>query len=189
MSATAPGGYNGPVFSRFLLLGAVFSALLSGCAAGQTVDAGPADAGGFTVSDGGAPYNLCVPGLQPTLNDIVTRVFVPGCGASLGSEVNFCHSDDGAQVAGGLSLQTDPYHALLGDGGGALASNIHGSATGLRRVVPGDPSHSFLVVKLQTHATSDPLYGRGMPYPFPGSMCAATLAAIETWIADGGPND
>ena len=74
---------------------------------------------------------------------------------------------------------------LLGDGGGAAAQNIAGSATGLVRMKPFDPAHSFLLIKLSTTARADPAFGHGMPFPAPGSVCPATLQAIADWIDAG----
>jgi len=111
-------------------------------------------------------------------------VFARSCGTSGGA----CHSPAGAPDSGGLDLATDPYSALVGaDGRGAPASNFAGSVPDLVRVIPGDPDHSFLVIKLRTTVGADPRYGSGMPFPDPGSVCPETLDAIAGWIRSGAP--
>lgn len=88
--------------------------------------------------------------------------------------------------SGQLVLAKDPYAALLGaDGMGEFASNISGSLRDLRRVVPGDPEHSFLILKLSTKTLADPLYGAGMPRTDPGSVCPKALGTIKDWITAG----
>jgi hypothetical protein len=109
---------------------------------------------------------------------------------SCGTGGNACHSSAGSTDSGELDLADDPYADLLGrDGTGEPASNIAGRARNLKRVVPGDPDHSLLVIKLQTKRSDDPDYGSGMPLPSPGSVCPATLAAIRAWIANGATNN
>jgi hypothetical protein len=128
------------------------------------------------------PKAVCPSGLEATFDSIHTEVFAVSCGTDGGK----CHSHEGAIYSGGLNLADDPYTALLGsDGKGELAGNISGSEKNLRRVVPGDPDQSFLVIKLSTHTGMDPKYGSGMPYTDPGSVCPDTLSTIRQWIAGG----
>jgi hypothetical protein len=128
------------------------------------------------------PKAVCPAGLEPTFDSIHTKIFAVSCGTDGGK----CHSHDGAIYSAGLNLADDPYTALLGsDGKGELAGNISGSEMNLRRVVPGDPDHSFLVIKLSTRTGMDPKYGSGMPFTDPGSVCPDTLATIRQWIASG----
>ncbi len=125
---------------------------------------------------------VCPTGLEPTFDSIHTKIFAASCGTEGGN----CHSHDGALYSAGLNLADDPYTALLGsDGKGELAGNISGSEMNLRRVVPGDPDLSFLVIKLSTRTGMDPKYGSGMPFTDPGSVCPDTLATIKQWIASG----
>jgi hypothetical protein len=125
---------------------------------------------------------VCPMGLEATFESIRTKIFAVSCGTT-GSG---CHSHDGGNDSGGLILADDPYTALLGaDGKGATAYNIAGNTKNLRRVAPGDPDHSFLVIKLGTRTGQDPAYGSGMPFTDPGSVCPETLSTIRAWITAG----
>lgn len=133
------------------------------------------------VSAACVPYAVCPANLEPTFESIQPRVLATSCGTSGAG----CHSTSGSVDSGGLNLADDPYSGLLGaDGQGAPAANIAGTETGLRRVVPQDPDHSFLVIKLLMKV-NDPRYGHGMPFPSPGSVCEETLGAIRSWIGSG----
>jgi hypothetical protein len=68
---------------------------------------------------------------------------------------------------------------------GEVASNIAGSERNLRRVIPGDPDHSYLVIKLSTKTLADPRYGAGMPFDNPGELCGEGVKAIRAWIQGG----
>jgi len=64
------------------------------------------------------------------------------------------------------------------------AANISGTQTGLVRVVPGNPTSSFLLTKVAMPAVFDPLYGLRMPNtgtPLP----AAQIDSIRAWILRG----
>lgn len=132
-------------------------------------------------------FAVCPCGLGPTFESIRTNVFAKSCALSE------CHAASNAVNAGELDLETDPYAALLGsDGMGAPGNNISGSIKNfppgppvLRRVVPGDPDNSFLVIKLSTKNGADPKYGSGMPFSAPGSVCPETLDAVRSWIESG----
>jgi len=161
---------------------AALAAITLAAACGSS-DASPAD-------QQGTGYAVCPADIQPTFDSIRTNVFAKSCSNTPGS----CHSKDGADLSGGLDLETDPYTALLGtDGMGAPANNISGTVrnglppapTTLRRVVPGDPDNSFIIIKLSTKVRNSVQYGSGMPYPTPGSVCPATLQAIRDWIQAG----
>ena len=154
------------------------------------VACGSSDSEPIGAAQNDAGFAICPAGLQTTFDSIRTNVFAKSCSNSPGS----CHSKDGAVNSGGLDLETDPYTALLGtDGMGAPGNNISGTFRNaappappiLRRVVPGDPDHSFIVIKLMTKVRNDPKYGSGMPYPTPGSVCPPTLQAIRDWIQAG----
>lgn len=125
---------------------------------------------------------VCPTGLQPTFDSLRSKIFSVSCGTDGGS----CHSPDGSLNSAELNLADDPYTALLGmDGKGASANNIAGSEKNLVRVLPGDPDHSFLIIKLSTRTGTDPKYGSGMPFTDPGSVCPDTLATIRSWISAG----
>jgi hypothetical protein len=135
-----------------------------------------------TVDDGGGGYAVCASSVQPSFGSINGAVLQVSCGIGTGA----CHSTAGSINSGGLDLQGDPYTALLGpDGKGAPANNLVGTVKNLIRVKPGDPTNSYLVIKLHTMTGTDPQYGSGMPFGTPGSVCPPTLDAINQWIASG----
>jgi hypothetical protein len=145
--------------------------------------------GCFVGNSSGPEFAVCPPNLQPTFSIINSQILTT---SSCGTTGSGCHSHQGSMDTGnGLDFSSDPYHALLGpDGGGAPAFNISGDAgRPLKRVVPGDPANSFLVIKLSLTSHTDPQYGAGMPLPTPGSVCPATLQTIEQWIDAGAPNN
>ena len=92
-----------------------------------------------------------------------------------------CHLLESAQ--GGLVLEN-------GEAWGNLV-NIDSTQAPLKRVDPGDPSHSYLLNKLRgTHIQTG---GSGQPMPY-GSGASAGIPAdsvelIERWIGDGGANN
>ncbi len=139
-------------------------------------------------------WEVCAPGVHATFSSINANVFQVSCAIPGGA----CHTPDGvaAGAGGTLDFVTDPYHALLGDGGtGAKAWNdchtyLDTCVTDdLRRVVPGDAGASFLYIKLTTTSSLDPQYGAGMPLGFPASVCPVTLRAIRQWIEEGARDD
>lgn len=163
------------------------AAVLLGAPAACGGDDSKAGAGGSeggvadAASEDAPAYAVCPDGLMPTFSSIRDNVFAHSC-----LEAGKCHTSEGAVDSGGLDLEMDPYTALLGaDGTGAKANNPDGSLKTLKRVVPGDPDHSFLVIKLSTMSGTDPQYGSGMPFPTPGSVCPEALDAIRAWITAG----
>ena len=129
-----------------------------------------------------ARFAVCPADLQSNFSSIEAQVFMKTCG----TDGSACHSSAGALDSGGLDLVTDPYRALLGsDGKGALATNLVGSVRGLRRVLPGDPDNSYLLIKLMTQLPNDEKYGSGMPCTTPGSVCPPAIDAIRAWIVQG----
>ncbi len=104
---------------------------------------------------------------------------------------------------GGLDLATNPYLALLGDGGtGAPASDPAAGSTvlyhydGMLLVKPGDPAHSLLYLKLTTDPQSCTLgtpqtecqYGAGMPSTGT-ALPPGDIESVREWIANGAKND
>jgi len=85
---------------------------------------------------------------------------------------------------GGLDLSTDPYAALVGVAGNNFAGTVHP----IQRVAPGDSANSLLFRKLTTTTTTG-AYGRGMPFPAPGSVCPAAVTAVQAWIDAGALNN
>src|SRR3954466_5390096 len=69
---------------------------------------------------------------------INTSILQPSCTFSS------CHSRAGANSAGHLDLQTDPYNALVD----VLSDNAMAKGEGKKRVTKGDAANSFLFIKL-----------------------------------------
>ena len=117
----------------------------------------------------------CAEAVPPRLSAIEQRIFAPNCNFSA------CHSAAGN--AGQLVLERGRSFAQLV----SHACDQDGArGDGLLRVVPGDPAHSFLVVKL--HDPLDPRYGDRMPQKEP-PLDARDLASIEQWIRLGANQD
>jgi hypothetical protein len=120
-----------------------------------------------------------------------------------GEQCTVCHSAGAGASFASLDLVTDPYGALVGDGGGACANNILGNFPGpginataeacnsyLLRVDPGSPANSVLYIKLGlTEASVD--YGQPMPPSpsAPDSTPASLQQAVAAWIQAGAPNN
>jgi hypothetical protein len=106
---------------------------------------------------------------QPNLDWIQTNVFTPSC--VLGG----CHMG-AASNAGHMSLEVGKsYDSLVN-----APSQIQ---IPWKRVVPGDPKDSYLLVALGAEGGPPPPDGE-MPLSSPG-LCAAKLDAIEAWITAG----
>jgi hypothetical protein len=163
----------------------------AGCDAGSPAvpTAGPAaeaSVGLDAAGDAGPSYAVCPPGMDASFGSIYTQMLST---ASCGSQnPTSCHSTNGSLTTGSLldySLDAGAVYAeLLGDGGGARATNIDHPDVHVLRVVPFDASASMLYIKL-TIGSSDPSYGAGMPLTAPGSVCPEARAAVEAWINAG----
>lgn len=107
----------------------------------------------------------CAPGYVPTFTNVYTNTIVPKC-----SMTSSCHSNAGHQ--GGLSLaegEAAAYAALL------ATSTIDPSR---KRVVPGDPACSLLIVR-----TSSPGTSYQMPKGDP--LSEQESCALLQWVAAG----
>jgi mono/diheme cytochrome c family protein len=111
--------------------------------------------------------------IQPKLSSIQTEIFDKSCGMSS------CHGGS----AGGLNLQNgNSYNQLVN-----VASNNDGAHTPpFKRVLPGNPDSSFLIIKLTNpNATT-----QGSMMPQSGSaLSSEKINAIRQWISNGAPND
>jgi outer membrane protein assembly factor BamB len=117
---------------------------------------------------------------EPTFTGVFRDVLQrSGCSGS-----PTCHA---SAVAGELVMTNAAatYAALVGVKAMGSGSGATGcSASGLTRVVPGDPDGSLLVQKLES---ASPPCGAHMP---PGGMLApALIQQLRTWIANGAKND
>ncbi len=141
-----------------------------------------------------AGYAVCPPGIEPSFTSILTKVLAtPSCGINVTGD---CHSQSGASDVTGTGNMLDytldagaVYAELLGDGGGHPSTNLAGNAGSIPRVAPFDAGASMLYIKLNLTTRADPRYGAGMPLTAPGSVCPATLDAVQTWIDQGAANN
>lgn len=108
-----------------------------------------------------------------TWSSIYATILAPSCA----SEV--CHGASGAVLSGNLDLSSaDTAFAALVN----TSSDLSGCGT---RVVPGNPTSSLLLTKLE--GTQPVTCGDPMPI---GTMLPADqIAAVRTWITNGAPND
>jgi hypothetical protein len=125
---------------------------------------------------GGAP--AFVPG-SATFSAIYTEIFVAkGCTGS-----PLCHAGPG----GGLTLsQRQAAYAALYDtpAMGVTLMAPHCRDSGLKRVAPGAPEQSLLMMKLEG---TQPC-GSAMP-PNPPLLDASDVARIRAWIGNGALDD
>ena len=147
-----------------------FTAGLAACGGGSGGDVD----GGSVSPDGGSAVTI-----QPTYTDISDKIFVKTC--STGG----CH-DGTSNAASGLSLtKANGYAALVGK---PTTSQFWGSSPykNLNRVTASDASKSALLFTLkQPNDLSTTLW---MPQAFP-KLSASAISAVETWIANGAPNN
>ncbi|HEY1695297.1 MAG TPA: hypothetical protein VGG39_24180 [Polyangiaceae bacterium] len=190
---------------------AAFPVLASILALAPGCNEGSAGAPAFQASEGGlaldatvgdaaeeASYAVCPDGMDATFGSIYTLMLstpssTNGCGTA---NPNSCHSTTGSSSknAGNLldfSLDAGAvYFELLGDGGGHPAANIGDFQNHVLRVVPYDAGASLLYIKLTLDGSLPddggvPIYGVGMPYNDPGSVCPAAVQAVADWINAG----
>jgi hypothetical protein len=141
-----------------------------------------------------AGFAVCPTGIDPSFTSILTKVLATSsCGVDVTGD---CHSHSGASDVTGTGNMLDysldagaVYAELLGDGGGHPSTNLAGNAGRIPRVAPFDAGASMLYIKLNLTTRADPRYGAGMPLTAPGSVCPATLDAIQTWIDQGAANN
>ncbi|HKA86097.1 MAG TPA: hypothetical protein VKE22_00475 [Haliangiales bacterium] len=120
-----------------------------------------------------APSGKCVEAERhsdfPWIRDNVLKV---SCSA-----FSACHQ--GTRPAGKLNLTpAQAYDQLV---------NVPAQEPGWVRVVPGDPMHSYVMVKIG--AAPGPLGDGGLMPPNSVLLCAQKMDAIRRWIAAGAPPD
>jgi hypothetical protein len=154
------------VSRRFWWSGLVIAGLTAGCAGngeglnqqGEPIGSSSSSSGG-SASSGGA--------VTADFQSIQDNVFTPICSK--------CHI--GASAPEGLQLDAAHSYNLLGG-----VPSVEDAS--LDRVKPGDPDHSYMVLKIEGAAG---IVGGQMPLgetPLP----QATIAAIRQWIMDGAAN-
>ena len=137
------------------ILAATLCTVLAGCAGnGEGLDAN-----GRPIGEGGGGGGV----LTADFASIQQHVFTPIC--------TVCHAGAGAPQ--GLRLDAaNSYDLLVG-----VPSN---EVPGLQRVKPGDPEASYLIQKLEGHASVGARMPLGGPY-----LEQATIDVIRQWITDG----
>ena len=88
-----------------------------------------------------------------------------------------CHTDEGRTPAGGLILKAGAAYAQL--------VNVPSPRSGVIRVIPGNPSGSYLVQKLEGAPS---IMGARMPLNS-APLTDAQIALIRQWIQNGAPNN
>jgi hypothetical protein len=121
-----------------------------------------------------------------TFSGINAQIFQRSC-----ANFSSCHSNAGANSAGGLNMETNTYANLVGK----LSNNAMAKAEGKLLVKPGDPEASFLIHKMTLpNATSPRVAGKctefcdRMPQGNP-PLPSEQIEGIKTWILNGALND
>lgn len=114
--------------------------------------------------------------VEPVWPEIYARILAPGCAFSM------CHDDETTAGALDLSAPDIAYAALLAPAAGRLCADAN------PRVVPGDPSASLLVHKLEGRTPDGPVCGSRMP-TLGNALSSGRIASIRQWIEDGAPQE
>jgi hypothetical protein len=159
----------------------------TGSPASPTFQSTPGVEDATVEGDAGATYVVCPTGIDASFGSIYGLMLSPP--ATCGSTNDSCHSTSGAMKLNALDFSLDAggvYVELLGpDGGGQVSFNFYHPDVKVLRVAPGDAGGSMLYIKLVTTSLDDPNYGSGMPQNAPGSVCPATVEAVQDWINAG----
>jgi hypothetical protein len=125
------------------------------------------------VASVGSAIGECVSAVPTvTLAQIQDEIFTPTCATP------FCH--DSASANAGLVLDAESAYAQLVD---VAPTTFSANAQGLLRVAAGDPSRSFLLVKIEG---PPPDQGSRMPLGLP-ALTADQIDLIRLWIEQGAP--
>lgn len=143
--------------------------------------------GGSSPSVAGQPAVAGASGAQPSAagaaggggklsfaNDVYPKLIRTKCGA--------CHND--APSFGGLAFfpggPETAYMNLVNQPAGNSRPDFKCKDSGLIRVVPGDPEHSLMYLKL-----TNPPCGSKMPSGIAGMATPEQLELVRQWILDG----
>jgi len=151
---------------------AVAILLLAACGTEPTRSASPDAATAMTATDAGsdAPLSICDQAAQHSdLAWIQSNVFDASCARSN------CHIT--GNEAGGLILEAGKSRDYLVN----MPSSVD---HGMMRVLPGDPSQSYLLVALGGEPGMPP-DGTVMPWGGLPMLCAQEVDAIKRWVAAG----
>jgi hypothetical protein len=160
------------VLSPLRLMSVIVATLACGCwpgpAVGPLINDPPCASNTQTLPSSGGDGGHTV-----TFQKLLNEVLIPTCAAA------FCHQLD-PPVAAPMTLEAPKAYASLVN---ARASQM----PTLMRVAPGDPSKSYLIMKLRAVAAG-PNSTTNMPLNQP-PLDEATIQEIESWILRGAPND
>ena len=123
-------------------------------------------------SSSSSPTTPTPPSGPSFATQIQAQILTPACSS--------CHTDDGRNPSSQLNLKSTAvsYAQLVG-----IASV---GKAGAVRVIPGNPSGSYLVQKLEGAAD---IVGLRMPRNGPPYLTDAQVALIRLWIQNGAPNN
>ena len=146
--------------SGYYLAAAVLIICTAGCDESLTDFAGP------------------TPNLEPTFSSIQQNIFNTTDSAGRTACTN-CHNTTNVAISGGLNLTgAGAYNALVN------APSV--GKPGAIRVIPGDPTGSYLIQKLEG---ASGIVGQRMPQDGPPFLTVGQIAIIRQWIQDGAPNN
>ncbi len=144
------------ILSTLGLALALTAMLLPGCGGGSGAGL---DSNGRPIGEGADPGGP----LTASFSSIQSHVFTPIC--------SVCHS--GGSAPQGLRLDASNSYAMLV---GISSAEV----PGLKRIAPGDPDASYLIQKIEGHAS----VGARMPFGGP-YLDAATIALMRQWVSNG----
>lgn len=117
---------------------------------------------------------------KATYTDLSAKLFVPQCATSI------CH---GVATSDSPMLLTkaDGYDALVGVT--VTSRDWPAKYQAFKRVDPGNPDNSAILVAISRHADLDVPGARGLLMPPSAKVPATWVAAVRQWIVDGAPNN
>jgi hypothetical protein len=131
-------------------------------ACGKDAADGTADTGPATET---SPTDPTATGELTTLTEVQGQVFTPSCAQS------YCHDADAPSTRPRLT----PEHAY-----GDLVNQGASGVPGAILVVPGEPTNSYLIMKLQGIPGID-----GSQMPLGVNMDPLLITLVEKWILEG----
>jgi hypothetical protein len=119
------------------------------------------------------------PNLEPTFSSIQREIFETTDTSGRAACIQ-CHTNAGGRTpSGGMNLSHDVAYATL------VGVGSRGK-TGVVRVIPGDPDHSYIIQKLEG---APGIVGERMPRTGGPYLTEGQIAIIKRWIETGANND
>jgi hypothetical protein len=118
------------------------------------------------------------PTLQPTFSSIQSQIF-EATDSTGRSACTQCHSNVGRNPSGGMNLTHDVAYDQIVN----VAARDKPGAT---RIIPGDPDHSYLLLKLEG---APGITGNRMPNNGPPYLTDGQIQIIRRWIEIGAPRN